>query len=96
MQETISANDKDFKENFAKLINLATKLAYQYEAGYSGLEKASGDKITDDFIDELAENFLDEIFGANAKLPRKEYMETVANKQPWIFSSKKIRERVDK
>ena len=56
----------------------------------------SDDKINEDLMETLSESFLDEVFGANAKLPRKEYMDTVAQKQPWIFSSKAIRERVDK
>jgi hypothetical protein len=80
LQETISANDKDFKESFGKLINLATKIAYQFESEYSGLDKTSSDRVTDDLIDEVAESFLDEVFGANAKLPRREYMDTVALK----------------
>ena len=95
LQETISANDKDFKETFTKLITNATKLAYQYETEVNGGDKTSDDKINEDLIDTLSESFLDEVFGANAKLPRKEYMETVATKQPWIFSSKLIREKVE-
>jgi hypothetical protein len=35
LQENISANDKDFKGTFGKLITLATKLVYDYEQEFS-------------------------------------------------------------
>jgi hypothetical protein len=95
LQETISANDKDFKDNFGKLIMLATKLAYQFEAEYSGGDKTNDEKITSDYIDTLSETFLDDIFGTNAKISRKDYLEAVATKAGWIFNSKDIRDEVD-
>jgi hypothetical protein len=96
LQENISANDKDFKGTFIKLIELATKLVYHFEHESSNLEKISDEKITEDFCDTLVEDFLDAIFGQLSKLPRKDYMEEVASKQNWIFSSKQIRDKVDK
>lgn len=96
LQETISANDKDFKETFNKLIEFATKMTYRFEAESDGSIAMSDVKITEDLLETLSEGFLDEIFGANAKLPRKEYMNLVATKQNWIFSAKQIRDKVEK
>ena len=96
LQETISANDKDFKETLNKMIEVATKMTYKFEAEYDGSLAMSDDKINEDLLETLSEGFLDEIFGANAKLPRKEHMNLVATKQNWIFSAKQIREKVDK
>lgn len=63
MQENISASDKDFKDSFKTLITLATKLPYKFESEYegnSGLAKNNlEEKVTEDIIDELAEDFLD-------------------------------------
>jgi hypothetical protein len=99
LQETISASDKDFKESFDKLINNATKLAYQYEPEFSGGDKNkdANAKVTEELLEKLSEDFIDEIFGANAKMPRKDYINAVAGpKLNWIFSSKAIREKVEK
>lgn len=97
LQETISANDKDFGETFEKLITLATKLAYQFEAEQRGvMQGTEASKITDELIETLKENFLDGVFGSNSKLPRKDYITTVATKQNWIFNSKQIRDQVNK
>lgn len=99
LQETISAGDKDFPESFDKLIGLATKLAYRFEGeveGNGGEAKISEDRINEDLLEKIRESFLDDIFGSSSKLTRKEYMEKVANKQNWIFSSKQVRDRVDK
>lgn len=52
--------------------------------------------VTEEAIETLNEKFLDGVFDAASKLPRKEYMESVASKQNWIFNSKKLREKVDK
>lgn len=96
LQTTISANDKDFKGNFDKLIQLATLLPYQYESEINGGEKTNGDKINEDLLEKIGEEFLDAIFDANAKISRQEYLDLIAQKQSWIFSAKQIREKVDK
>ena len=96
LQPTISANDKDFRETFDKLVSLATKLPYTYHVEFNGGQPTNSDKINDDLLETLAESFLDEVFGSLAKLPRNEYMQTVATKQNWIFNPKEIRSRVEK
>jgi hypothetical protein len=36
------------------------------------------------------------VYDSASKLPRNEYMKIVMEKEPWIFSSKLIRERIEK
>ena len=84
LQETISAGDKDFPKSFNKLIELATKLVYRFEQEVDGNtrspQKVTEDKIDEDLLERLKENFLDEVFGNSSKLTRKEFMDHVANK----------------
>ena len=52
--------------------------------------------MSEGLIDDMKENFLDTVFDAAAKLQRKEYMDLIVEKTPWIFSSKELRVAVDK
>lgn len=45
-------------------------------------------------FDEIEEEFLDTIFGYEAKLDREEWEKRVVEKAPWIFSSKQVREKI--
>jgi hypothetical protein len=99
LQPMISASDKEFPDSFRTLIELATKLVYEYEPQVnSGETPVDPEKVTDEVIDNLREQFLDGIFGHASKMPRKEYMDAVAKKDNvnYIFNSKDIRQRVDK
>jgi hypothetical protein len=92
----ISANDKDFQGSFFKLIELATKLVYRYESEVNpGVEKKSEDQITEERMDEIKEDFLNEVFDNSSKLTREEYMVAIAAKNNWIFNSTEIRKKVD-
>ena len=94
LQETISANDKDFQGTFKKLIDLAAKLPYDYQHEVNGGERLENPKVNEDLIDTMKEAFLDAIFDNSAKLTRNEYMDLVISKANWIFTSKGIREKV--
>ena len=97
LQETISANDKDFNVSFNKLLELATKVTYQFEPETNpGSTRVADDAITEDTYSTIAEAFLDELFGNSSKLTRKEYMDALAAKQPWIFNSTEVRDKVEK
>jgi hypothetical protein len=52
--------------------------------------------LDEDKLEELSEEFLDEVFGSHSKMERKEYMEMVASSANWIFSASDVRKRVDK
>jgi hypothetical protein len=57
-------------------------LVYRYEGELdtnSRLPKNNlEDKVTDDIIDSLSEEFLDGVFGSASKITRQEYIEKVA------------------
>eukprot|EP00347_Sterkiella_histriomuscorum_P004742 403359281 len=95
LQETISANDKDFPENFDKLMHLATSMVYEYEHEFYNGPVRFSDNITDTLLEEIREDFLDQVYGARAKLTRKDYMEFISTKQNWIFNPSQIRKRID-
>ena len=81
------------------MIELATKLVYRFEhevEGNAGNPQIPEEKIDEDLLEKIRESFLDEVFGSQSKMKRTEYMDAVATKQNWIFSSKQVRDRVDK
>ena len=81
LQETISANDKDFPENFNKLIQLATTLVYEYDREFNnGPSKPNDGEVPEDLLEEIREEFLDQVYDARAKLTRKDYMDLLATK----------------
>jgi hypothetical protein len=52
-------------------------------------------KVTEKIFEEIAEKFLDDVFDNSSKLPRQEYINTIAEKQNWIFNSKSVRAKVE-
>ena len=82
----ISANDKDFKTNFSKLLELATRLVYQFENEVqelrrdSTMKKIEQEKVDEDFFDTLKEEFLDEVYGSESKLTRADYMDHLSKR----------------
>ncbi len=99
MQDSISANDKDFEVSFFKLIDLSTKLVYTWEVEINPDSEKPDDsefEKIDDVKETLSEDYLDQIFDTSSKLSRKEYMKLLTEKQGWIFSPKAIRARIAK
>ena len=98
LQDSISASDKDFPESFSKLIGLATKLVYRYEDEYGESRRESKldseQAVTDDLLDQIKEDFLDNVYGAQAKLYREEYLAILSTKENWIFNPDQIRQKV--
>jgi hypothetical protein len=78
-------------------MDLATKVTYQFEPETNpGSTRMNDGKITEDTYKTLSDAFLDVIYDVSSKLTRKEYMDSVAAKQPWIFNSTEVRARVEK
>ena len=70
---------------------------YRFEPDVNaGESSVPEDRIDEDLLDQMSENFLDTVYGNSSKLDRKDYMDSVAKKAPWIFSSKGIRDEVNK
>jgi hypothetical protein len=76
-------------------MDIATEMTFRYETKYMGTSKrliseaiVQQKKITyDDLIDE----FLDEIFGSDSMVTKKEWIDLVVKKQKWILNSTLIR-----
>jgi hypothetical protein len=62
----------------------------------SGESNVPEDRIDEELLEQLSEDFLDTVFDASSKLERKVYMDTLGKKAPWIFSGKLLREKVEK
>ena len=91
---SISANDKDFKPQFEELLLLATQVVDEQRSAILNKDRLlSEDQLQEiqDKFDDLREEFLDEVFGGDAKLDRKEWETEVANKASWIFDPEQIR-----
>ena len=70
---------------------------YKFESEVTaGKEAVDETQIDEDFLDEVAEEFIDSVFGSSSKLERAEYMNIVSTKANWIFSGRMIRERINK
>jgi hypothetical protein len=52
-------------------------------------------KVTEEVFEQISEKFLDDVFDSSSKLPRQEYITTIAEKQNWIFNSKTARAKVE-
>ena len=81
---TIACNDKDFKPNLYALINFATQMVFEEEVKYMpSVEREYTDEAIEkiqDKYDDLADDFLDEVFDAESRLTRKEWEELVSKK----------------
>ena len=81
-QPSIAASDKDFLPCFNFILKMATELTYKLGPKYLTDLSEPYTTVTDDQIKEnnaeavfesLSEDFLDEVFGSESTLPRKEY-----------------------
>lgn len=56
------------------MIHLATSMVYTYEHEFQNGPLKSSEGITPDMLENIREEFLDSVYGAHAKLTRKDYM----------------------
>ena len=97
--EFITAQDKDYKPNFWKLVRMATSDTFSAAHAVGGVGEVYGSDDTDKFEDyvndELSEDFLDTVYGDNSKLANAEYLKIVSGKEgSWIFDPAAVREKV--
>lgn len=99
-QEFISANDKDFEVSLNKMIDLSTKMLYSnlhiVDSSAQPAVDPSNFANIDGKKEEIAEAFLDDVFGAASKLTRKDYEAKLVSTQKWIFDSKQTRAKIEK
>jgi hypothetical protein len=103
-QPSIAASDKDFLPCFNFILKMATELTYKLGPKYLDLGGEQYTTVTDDEIaqksseevfESLSEDFLDDVFGSESTLSRKEYEEICVEKVPWLFSPKEIRKKLE-
>ena len=96
LEPTISFSDKDLSYYFTKIVQLSTCLIFRFEKKLFPNEKhISEDIINEDFIDDLKEEFLDEVFGISNKIKRDEYIQSVSKTAYWILSSRTLRSKIN-
>ena len=96
--EFVAAEDKDFDPAFRNLCLLSTVYLFEwcqeimnvdnvYEEEQAKLEKR---------IPDLAEQYLDTVYGYETKLDNKEWIEKICKKGDWVFSSHDLRSQLFK
>ena len=89
--EYIAAGDKDFEPTFLKLANFATLDVFRNaaDAGFAQNVYTEEDcnKLIDDGVEIVRDNFLDQVYDVHAKLLSKEWVKQVSMKANWIFNS---------
>lgn len=96
-QERIAASDKDFKPNLFLLFDFATKMVFEQEAEFMKKDrKILAEEVEEkrEQYDDLAEDFLDNVFDTEGVLPRLQWEETVAEKVAYIFDPEQIRQNL--
>jgi hypothetical protein len=93
----ISADDKDFKPNLFKLLDFATEMVFDHESKIMGKERTISEdavKAAQDKYDDMADEMLDQIFGEEARLTRKDWELEVSKKLAWLFNPNDIRKKL--
>ena len=99
MQPKISSNDKDFVIAFTHLVVLSSYMMlriYREESGSPYVTEWYPQPKTqrfDNVLEEMREGFLDEIFDSSSNMTREQFLQTVTQRQPWIFESEEVRKR---
>jgi hypothetical protein len=50
--------------------------------------------VTDSLIEEMYEDFIDQVFGDNGRLERKTWVKKISKQESWILDSQEIRRKV--
>ena len=94
----MNSHDKDFPPFFNQILDTASEMVFRFETKYMGTSKRL---ISEAIVqqkkmeyDDLMETFLDEIFGSDSMVTKKEWIDLVVKKQKWLFSGTTIREKL--
>ena len=104
-QKIIAANDKDFKENLFKMFDWAALNIIKYEWLINPKKQKWATEAPDhnmqvvlrklnERYEELAEEFIEDIFEYEARLERSEWENLVASKQSFVLNPADIREKL--
>jgi len=104
MQHQISAGDKDFRETFKKIVEIAcfmvpdmlretkdTEQNSNLKALFEMRPKLESESFTD-VVEIILDKHQDEVFGQKSRLSRGEYLLATSKNSPWLFNAQKFRE----
>jgi hypothetical protein len=84
LQEVISASDKDLKDCFGRLIEMASSVIHEWSQEFgdedvkdSGINPVFGTSSSKDWknaISEIEEEFLDQVFDVQSRIKREEFI----------------------
>ena len=105
LQEYISANDKDLKDCFGRLVEMGTANIHKWTIMYGDytITKGINPKLekngdTNDqwkeAINNIQEKFLDDVFDVNSKIPRDEFIKSVSYKQNFLFKPAEMKKLI--
>lgn len=104
LQEVISASDKDFKDCFKRMINMASTVIHQWsqqfgdeEVKNNGTDPIFGDAESsawNEALDTIEEQFLDLIFDVQSRIKREEFIKEVTKNGVYLFKPAEIRKKM--
>ena len=99
-RENISCSDKDFKETLYRMFYIASEMVFlnasdQNFGGKLITIRPQDIETAKEKYDELKEEFLDEVFGSEARLDRTEWETNVVQYQAYLFSPELIRQKLE-
>eukprot|EP00347_Sterkiella_histriomuscorum_P018693 403344536 len=107
LQEQISANDKDLKDCFWRLLELASVQIHKWsqEVGDEEVKNVGIEQINmrdsqlekerwDQVYENIQEKFLDQIFDIHSRIKREEFIQAVVKKANYLFKPAEIRKRI--
>ena len=93
----IAAGDKDFKPAFKAFVEIAGKDIMDAARATDGIEcPYTEDDFTEiaDNMDEVAEDFLEDIFGPRARTSAQDWIDKATTDASWVFDPSKLRDRI--
>ena len=69
-------------------------MVFEQEAKIMGKSRADHAKLPQDKYEEMADEMLDQIFGEEARLTRKDWELEVSKKLAWLFNPNEIRHKL--
>ena len=93
-QTTIACNDKDLKPKLFTILDVAGEMTLQLAPKYTKTpNKFTG--VVKSIYEELAEEFLDEVFINDTILDKETWVKAVSKKQSYLFHPKQIRSKLN-
>ena len=97
--EQIAASDKDFVGAFGTIVRMATVDIFAAANQLDNVDHVfeEGDRETlgaSETMDEFSEDFLEDVFGVQARLSNDAWLKKVTHEAKWIFEPTEIRNKL--